>query len=242
MQRWRVSFSRGEEVKFISHLDLMRLWERAFRRAGVPLAYSQGFSPHPKLSLAAPLALGITSQAELMDIFLTRPVSERYLVGALSQQLPRGIDIRDARPMAPLSPSLPSQVRSAEYRVETLCDGSSQDVEASLASLLVAESLPWQHARDTGVRHYDLRALVLNLWLMDKEGSRCLLGMRLRADNSGSGRPEQVVAALGFPVPPLSIHRTELILAPRETGAPRGERAAREYPGRETVAGPGRRP
>ncbi|MFQ5826192.1 MAG: TIGR03936 family radical SAM-associated protein [Dehalococcoidia bacterium] len=229
MQRWRVSFSRGEEVKFISHLDLMRLWERALRRAGVPLAYSQGFSPHPRLSLAAPLALGITSQAELMDLFLTRPVSDRYLVGALRPQLPRGIDILGARPVAPAAPSLPSQVRFTEYRVEVVTDKSSQEVEMALGSLLSAQSLPWQHSRDTGIRHYDLRALIQDLWLMEKD----LLGMRLRSDSSGSGRPEQVVAALGLPLPPRSIHRTGLILAPRE------ERARGGHPAR--VAGPGRR-
>ena len=68
MQRIRISFSRGEKVKYISHLDLMRLWERALRRASIPIAYSQGFSPHPKISIAAPLPIGVTSDGEFMDI------------------------------------------------------------------------------------------------------------------------------------------------------------------------------
>ncbi len=68
MQRLRTSFSRGEELKFLSHLDLMRLWERAFRRAGISLASSEGFTPHPRISLAAPLSVGTTGQAELMDV------------------------------------------------------------------------------------------------------------------------------------------------------------------------------
>ncbi|UCG84296.1 MAG: DUF2344 domain-containing protein, partial [Dehalococcoidia bacterium] len=72
MQRLRVTFSRSDSLKFISHLDMMRLWQRALRRADIPLAYSQGFSPHPRLSLAAPLAIGVTSSAELMDVFLQR--------------------------------------------------------------------------------------------------------------------------------------------------------------------------
>ncbi|MFH1087432.1 MAG: TIGR03936 family radical SAM-associated protein, partial [Chloroflexota bacterium] len=59
MYRLRLKFGRDRSLRFISHLDLMRLWERAFRRAGVPLAYSQGFTPHPSISLAAPLALGV---------------------------------------------------------------------------------------------------------------------------------------------------------------------------------------
>ena len=71
MQRLRVEFCRGEEIKFLSHLDLMRLWERAFRRADLSLVYSDGFSPHARISLASPLSVGVTSQAELMDVFLS---------------------------------------------------------------------------------------------------------------------------------------------------------------------------
>ena len=71
MQRLRIKFRRGAEVKYISHLDIMRLWQRALNRAGIALAYSEGFHPHPKISLAVPLAVGVTSEAELMDIILT---------------------------------------------------------------------------------------------------------------------------------------------------------------------------
>ncbi len=85
--RLRLKFSRGEELKYISHLDLMRLWERALRRARIPIAYSEGFSPHPRLSLAAPLALGITSEAELIDIFLERRLAPGLLTSALPPQL-----------------------------------------------------------------------------------------------------------------------------------------------------------
>ena len=67
MQRLRIRFCRGEELKFI-YLDIIRLWQRALNRTGVPLAYSEGFNPHPRISLAVPLALGITGEAELMDI------------------------------------------------------------------------------------------------------------------------------------------------------------------------------
>ena len=68
MNRLRVRFKRGEEIKFISHLDLIRVWQRAFRRAVVMLAYSEGFNPHPRISLASPLALGITAEADAKKI------------------------------------------------------------------------------------------------------------------------------------------------------------------------------
>ena len=212
MQRLRVRFRRGDEVKFISHLDIMRLWERALRRAGIPLAYTEGFSPHPRISLAAPLAVGITSQAELMDIYGTKLVSPHWFTGAVSQQLPPGIEILEVYQIAPSMPSLQSQVRYAEYKVEVEAEKGEEDIESALTSLLSAKSLPWQHQRDTGTRHYDLRALIDDLWLIDWHDKFCTIGMRLRCDSNGSGRPEQVAAALGFAHHPQSIHRTRLIL------------------------------
>ncbi len=212
MNRLRIRFSRGQEVKFISHLDIMRLWQRALHRAEIPLAYSEGFSPHPRISLAVPLAMEITSQAELMDIFCTKLVSPHWFTAALSQQLPPGIEILQVYQAALNQQSLQSQVRYAEYEVEIETEKEQKDVESALTSLLSIKHLPWQHQRDTGTRSYDLRALIDELWLVDCHRPYCTIGMRLRCDSSGSGRPEQVIAALGFTYHPHSMHRTKLIL------------------------------
>ena len=214
MQRLRVRFSRGEELKFISHLDIMRLWQRALQRAGIPLAYSEGFSPHPRLSLAAPLAVGVTSQAELMDIFCGKWVSPHFFTNAVSQQLPAGIEITQVNSVAPTMPSLQSQVGFSEYEVEVATEKDKAGIESALVSLLSAKQLPWHHQRDTGTRNYDLRALIDKLWLTDWRRGHARLGMRLRCDSSGSGRPEQVAAALGFDHP-TSIHRTKLVFKNR---------------------------
>jgi len=213
MQRLRLRFGRGEELKFLSHLDLMRLWERALRRAGLPLAYSEGFTPHPRIALAAPLSVGVTSEAELMDVFLSRWIAPDSFVAQAKKQLPQGLDLPEAWPVGLNIPSLQSQVRFAEYKVEVDTEKARQEVESAVRSLLSAEELPWHHFRDTGARHYDLRALVDNLWLIDCRDSLCVLGMRLRCDAKGSGRPEQVAKALGFSQRPKFIHRTKLILS-----------------------------
>jgi len=212
MQRLRIKFCRGKEVKFISHLDIIRLWQRALNRAGIPLAYSEGFNPHPRMSLAAPLALGVTSQAELMDIVLARWASPHSFTAAVSRQLPPGIEIQQVYNISLTLPSLQSQVRYAEYEVELETEKGKEEIESALTSLLSMEQLPWQHQRDTGPRHYDLRALIDDLWVVDGSSGYGTIGMRLRCDSSGSGRPEQVTAALGFKNYPKSIHRTILIL------------------------------
>jgi radical SAM-linked protein len=212
MQRLRVRFSRGEEIKYISHLDLIRLWQRALNRAGIPLTYSKGFNPHPQISMALALAMGVTSEAELMDITLDKFVSPHSFTDAVGRQLPSGITVSDVY-NAPLTmPSLQSQVRQAEYTVGLVTEKTREDVESAINSLLDKESLPWQHQRDTGPHKYDLRALIEDIWLIDWRDGGCTIGMKLRCDSNGSGRPEQVAAALGFEQYPESIHRTRLIL------------------------------
>jgi radical SAM-linked protein len=214
VQRLRVTFARGDELKYITHLDLMRFWERALRRAQIPVAYSEGFTPHPQISLAAPLAVGTTSEAELLDIFLSAPMTPKRLLAGLSQQLPAGISLTSAEEVGLALPSVQADVRYAEYDV----DVPGVSVEAARQAterFLAADSVPWEHRREDEVRAYDIRKLVERVEVTrarDEGGVR--LRMRLRNDNEGAGRPEQVAAALGFP-PPDRIHRTKLVLVPR---------------------------
>jgi len=212
MQRLRIRFSRGEELKYISHLDLIRLWQRALNRADVALAYSEGFNPHPRISLALPLALGVTSESELMDIVLEKFTSPHTFTSSVTPQLPRGIAISGVFNTPLDLPSLQSQVRQAEYVVAIATDKDRNEIESAINSLLDKASLPWQHQRDTGPHKYDLRPLIDDLWLIDWRKGYCNIGMRLRCDSTGTGRPEQVAAALGFSQYPLSIHRSKLIL------------------------------
>jgi len=211
VQRLRVTFTRGDEMKYITHLDLMRFWERALRRAGVPVAYSEGFSPHAQISLAAPLAVGTTSEAELMDVFLEARMTPRQLIEQANAQLPSAITIRSVEEVGLSLPALQAEVRFAEYDVD-LESGAAPDVETAVAGFLAAESVPWQHMREDEVRRYDIRALVDDIRVTRPGPDTLRLRMRLRNDNAGSGRPDQVVAALGLGAP-SRIHRTKLILA-----------------------------
>ncbi len=212
MPRLRVRFSRGPQLKFISHLDIMRLLSRALRRAGIAVAYSEGFNPRPRLALAVPLALGVTSDAELMDVFLERPVAPHFFVNALNRQLPEGIEVLEVFRASPTQASLQSLVRFAEYEVAVKTDKGEKELKEILKALLEKDELPWQHQRQEKVRHYDLRALLDDLWLVNGIGGMATIGMRLRCDPSGSGRAEQVAKALGFQEHPVSIKRRHLIL------------------------------
>jgi radical SAM-linked protein len=201
MHNLEVKFSRGAEVKYISHLDLMRLWRRAFLRADMPMAYSKGFNPHPRISLALPLPLGVESIAELMEISLRRRVAPLSFMQAVSRELPSGIKILEVREVPPKLPSLQSRLRFVEYEVEGIEEG--REILPSVQAFLRQESIPWEHMRDTGARSYDLRPLVDDIWIEDHSK----LGMRLKPE----ARADQVVKALGISSPRV-IRRTRLLL------------------------------
>jgi radical SAM-linked protein len=213
VQRLRLRFSRGEELKYISHLDLMRLWERALRRAGIPVAYSEGFSPHPRISLAAPLPIGVTSEAELMDVVVKKAVSPYFFMQNTKGQLPRGMEVFEVVQVALTTPSLQSQAQFIDYRVSDRSDKTADEIRSAITATLQAKKLPWHHMRDTGPRFYDLRPLIEELRLVSWQDHIFTLGMRLRCDAHGTGRPEQVTASLGLTEHPSLVHRTKIILA-----------------------------
>jgi len=200
-QRIRITFSKGEEIRYISHLDMMRLWKRALRRANVPLTYSKGFNPQPKISIAAPLAVGFTGEEEVMDILLERPVSLTSFARGVKKQIPPGITLKEVREVYMAVPSLQSQVRFAECTVSPLDD---EEVQSRIEELLAAEAIP----RERRGKKYDLRPLIDDLRL---EGSS--LWMRLKHDAQGAGRPDEVLAALEIERAGKAIHRTRLIFA-----------------------------
>src|SRR5215217_5071694 len=93
VQRLRVTFARGDLLRYITHLDLMRSWERAIKRAELPIAYSEGFTRHPQLALAAPLPVGATAEGELMDVYLESALEPKVFHDRLARQTPPGLTI-----------------------------------------------------------------------------------------------------------------------------------------------------
>jgi radical SAM-linked protein len=212
MQRLRLEFGRGKELKYLSHLDLLRLWERAIRRAEMPLAYSDGFTPHPRISLAAPLPVGVTASAELADIWLTRWVTPEEAVNHLHRGFPPGIEVHRACTVTLEEDALQARMDHADYDVEVISPYTPGALETNISSFLNLSTFPWKQQRGPVEHAYDLRPQVLSIEVQTGTGNPIQLRMTLTCNNHGSGRPEQVTLALGFPEPPLRIHRSGLIL------------------------------
>ncbi len=204
--RIRISFEKTAAMRFTGHLDLHCAWERTFRRSGLPLAYSQGFNPHPRLNLAAALPLGFTSQAELIDAWLENDLPLPEVMAALQPALPPGLHILDIQPVDDRAPAPQTEVEASEYTLTLL--EPCPDLDTRCANLLAADSLP-RRRRD---KDYDLRPLILALNLLpeDEQGHQRLFA-RLSARESATGRPEEVLDALGFPPNAARSHRTALL-------------------------------
>lgn len=211
--RLRLVFSKDGPLTYISHLDLVRVWERALRRAGVPLAYSAGFNPRPRLHLAAALPLGHTGEEELLDMWLERPAvgGVGALVKFLAPVLPAGLTVREVYEVPLKEPPLQTRVIAAEYRVTVEWSEPVGRVAERVRRLLDAEAVP--HERRG--RRYDLRPLIEELWVEQIPGFEkgIALEMRLSARQKALGRPEAVLEALGMEGAFARFHRRRLILS-----------------------------
>jgi radical SAM-linked protein len=222
--RIRITFGKQGALRYTGNLDLHKLWERSARRADLALAYSQGFHPQPKIQLAAALPLGFSSRCELVDMRITGDVELSTLPQRLQAAVPPGLKILEVEEIDESSPPLQTQIVAAEYEV-TLYDEfdenglivrlSAHDVAQSLAAVLAAESLP----RERRGKPYDLRPLIEDLTLapLSLKGrgaggeGRFLLFMRLAAREGATGRPEEVLSALGIEYEGTRVERTKFI-------------------------------
>jgi radical SAM-linked protein len=194
MRRFRLTFSKGEPVRYISHLDLMRTWERILRRAGLKLAHSQGFNPRPRLVFAAPLSVGVTSDAEIVDVVVEDELTADEILARVRPALPPGIELRGAVETPLDAPAVMGNVLAADYVVDLASATSLQD---RLADLLARDSAPYERIRKGVSKQSDMRPAVLNLWapvplplqrerLGEGTPTTSSIGMSLRLDVEGA--------------------------------------------------------
>lgn len=207
MKYIRVRYSVEGLVRFISHLDLMRVFFRACLKGGVPVAVSQGFSPHLKLSFGPPRGVGVASSEEYVDINLTEEVDSAGLVTSLGQGLPRGITIHDAFPVRSAAASLAALVKNIVYSVIVPPERQGE-LEEKIRDFSAKESIIIERQRPKGKKTIDLRPLVQEL---KKSGGN--LEMRLALTERGSARPLEILACLW---PELGVDELRLWLIRRE--------------------------
>lgn len=206
LSRMRVVFDVGEPLKYISHLDLFRAWERTLRRALVPLAYSQGFNPHPRLVIALPLPVGCTGAREVIDVFLDEPLTPDRLLELLGPALPAGVGIVSAQEVPVRDPALPTLISGMDYRL-TLEGVSLEEVQQRAVDLLACDTRPITFRGKT----FDLRSLVGALAASSHGQAVVLEASLLRLASGKLGRPDALLEALGLAEHARSVHRARIV-------------------------------
>ncbi len=206
MIRARITYRKCASLKYTGHLDLHRVWERSIRRSGLPLAYSQGFHPQPRIQQACPLPLGFTSDCEIIDLWLTENSSENIIQKLLTPALQTGLEITNII-MVPLSdPALQTMVSASNYYCQIIKELDSKIIRKNINTFLSKESL----MRERRGKLYNLRSLVLGLSYDAIPNSG--IEMQLSALPGATGRPEEVLDELGINIYDVQIKRTNLVL------------------------------
>jgi radical SAM-linked protein len=159
VQRLRLRFAKRGRLRFASHRDLVRVFERALRRAGVPMAYSQGFTPHPKVSWSTAVPTGVASVAEYVELQLVERVEPEALLRALNAALPDGFDVLEVVQAGP--GSLPDRLEASQWRIE-LPGVPPAELRDAVSRLMAAERVEVQRMTKNGPRVLDARAPVIS--------------------------------------------------------------------------------
>jgi radical SAM-linked protein len=209
-QRVQFRFSKGSAVRFISHLDLMRAFERAMRRAQLPLAFSQGYNPRPRFSLYIPLPVGSTSDAELGSVDLARRLEPGEVTRRLNEVLPPALRVIEEEEIPYEGAHASSKIDTAEYAVEASASEvlDAAEVKAAVEEFLSAGSWPYVRSGQKGSKTVDLRPPVLTLEVLTVEGKDAAFRMEVNIGGEGGARPREVIAALSERLPGLGERRT----------------------------------
>jgi radical SAM-linked protein len=187
---YRVRFSKAGKLRFLSHHDLMRLFERALRRTGFPLRMTEGYNPHPVISFPTALGLGIESMDEVMEFELTSWTAPRQIERLLAEQLPEGVGVVSAETFDRRDRS---QVEYVEY--EAACPGQGEKFPEGIRRFLAQKECPIERPSDKGSKTVEIRQYVL---AADSEGDRAFL--RIKVTDQGTAKPEEVLRAIGATV------------------------------------------
>jgi len=218
--RFRIEFAKAAAMRFLSHLDLMRTWERALRRSGLPLAFTQGHHPHIKMSFGPPLPLGFRSRAEVFDLECSRPPGVD-LAERLNAVLPEGLEVTGVRPILYKIPSLMSQLEGASYRVRFpgsfLAEAGiapgvlRSELHDRVTRLLARDVVIVRRVSEDKAREFDAKPSIAAVHASVDEAP-AVLDLHLRFTLRAAARPDDLIGLLVPEADPrtVDVERTAL--------------------------------
>ncbi len=205
--RYRITYKKTESMRYTGNLDVHKAWERTFRRAKLPLAYSQGFHPQPKIQLACPLPLGFLSENEILDFYTSEEVSIESMVKLLKDKMPDGLVILEIKLILENEPALSVQTIATRYRIEFLDDVDEGSLKNNVNRLINQIAI----IRKRRGKEYDLRPLIKEIEISNKD-NKPILYLILSALQGATGRPDEVLLEMNFNASAARIIREKTFL------------------------------
>lgn len=209
-QRLYIRFGKFDALIYTSNLDVAKTWERVLRRADLPILYSQGFNTRPRIILASALPLGISSECEILDVSMREPIALEGLVERIQATSPAGLHIYDIYEVPVRNGTLPTRVRSSEYRVHFEDGIDRTDLQARIDKLISSDTMLKTKEVKGKPLSVNVRPLVYDLRI-DEAGD---LIAHLAVGDRGNVRPDEVLAEMGLTDAVVSIHRFQLHIDP----------------------------
>lgn len=207
--RAMIRFGKQPRLRFISHLDLQRFFQRALNRTGLPIAYTQGFNPHPVLSFGSALALGWTSEYEILDVKLSAPMGRKRTEEAMRAALPEDLPVLEVKLVDDKHPAPMAMVAASDYEI-TLIGETAQAVLDAVEVFWARDQVMAMRKTKSGEREVDIRPLAIAL-----EKTESGLNARLKLTEKDTLKPDLLVRTLaeiaGVEAPEAKIHRKCLL-------------------------------
>ncbi len=210
MSNYVLKYRRGEEVKYISHLDFVRFIHRVMRRVNLPMEYSQGFNPHPIMTVAMPLSVGVTSDCEYMKIGIAGDNDEKFIKETINNGMPPGFEILDVRKDVDKRYDF-KKLSRAEYIVDI-----ETDADISIDEFLKNKTLNVMKKSKSGIKEADIRPHIFSIEKLEFSDGGLKLKMILSAGNEYNLKPDTVIDAMklyieGFLPTFYTVHRNRML-------------------------------
>ena len=207
MSKYRVCYSQGDEVRFISHLDFLRTIVRTFRRADFPVKYSEGFNPHMVMTIGLPLSVGTTTVCDCLEVELTREIDTDKAIADINAVCPRGIRILGIKPSEGLTPMY--GIDSADYTADF-----TTDKVVDISAYIAAPQVMIEKKSKRKINEVNIKDFVRNIAIVSSDGTNHSLKLHLNAGNTSNLKPELVFKSMekffGCSISDIAIERKQI--------------------------------
>jgi len=218
LNKIRIKFSRETPIKYISHLDILKVFERSMRRAGIKMLYTQGFNPHPKMVFGLPLSVGVISESEYADIEVNEYITPEDFRKKLNLNLPDGVRVLKAGYNNNNKSKIMAEIKAAKYSIYIQICKNKGDAIEELKSFMKKEEILSEKKTKNGMKLVNIKPLIYDFSITDNmDGDLIIIDMLVKAGQENNLKPQLLINVLPFEIDEVEIKRKALFVMLNKT-------------------------